>query len=214
MPRPYQYPDRRHVRCNIPEQPLATNRGYKRYLREEFGRRCVYCCHPDGMHTTIEHFGVEHYLPHRDFPEHRWSYSNLYYACNRCNRLKGARFYQHPDHPELPHYIPNPCDHIMSNHLEYDGWQVQAHTEQGRCAKKVLLLNDMDFVDFRIVTTQVLSKAQAELQALREESAWLREEMAIPTLSAEARADLETRARIVAGEIAAVMTTVERIVGG
>ena len=73
---------------------------YKPWLRDEFAFRCVYCLdrerwYPNG-HAS---FGVDHVLPQGN-PEYEHltcCYSNLVYACNRCNSSKKDKILINPD---------------------------------------------------------------------------------------------------------------------
>jgi uncharacterized protein (TIGR02646 family) len=71
------------------QQPPSFDdyRRYRPYLEIDFRRQCCYC----GMQEAPEHpgsFAVEHFRPKEKFPDLKCSYSNLYYACFRCNRFK------------------------------------------------------------------------------------------------------------------------------
>ena len=54
----------------------------------------------------------------------------LFYACNCCNRRKGN--YWPGDFEEIhEHFIPNPCDHVMFEHLRYNDAKVDEQSETG-----------------------------------------------------------------------------------
>ena len=83
----FAYPRVRHRRRLSPG-PFKRYQKYKDALREEFARRCVYCRLPDSV-PKPEAFGVDHYRPKSQFQHLECEYSNLFYACNGCNRRKG-----------------------------------------------------------------------------------------------------------------------------
>ena len=72
----------------------ARYQDYKPYLRLDFVYRCAYCTIHEGRHGGEHNFQVEHFRPKRKdlFPELELVYSNLYYACNRCNVIKGSKW--------------------------------------------------------------------------------------------------------------------------
>ena len=65
---------------------------YKLYLRLDFGFSCAYCGITELRWGSDRNFVVEHFRPKAKFPELIRAYSNLYYACNRCNEFKGSRW--------------------------------------------------------------------------------------------------------------------------
>lgn len=141
---PFLYPQSKHRRKFSPE--YKTNTSYKPYLREEFNKKCVYCCMPDFLKK--ESFGVDHYRPKIKFRELEWEYSNLFYACNACNSRKGDSW---PTEEQLKAkiFIPNPCDHIMFNHLKFSGIKVETRSNAGKYADEILDLNDDDILGYR-----------------------------------------------------------------
>src|SRR5262249_31768806 len=62
---------------------------FKPWLRDEFTFRCVYCLerelwYPD-RHAS---FSADHVEPQKDAPLRVCEYTNLFYACTRCNSYK------------------------------------------------------------------------------------------------------------------------------
>jgi uncharacterized protein (TIGR02646 family) len=89
---------------------------YRRFLRIDFLERCCYC----GMRETPDFTGifhVEHFHPKEDFPALVCTYSNLFYACNRCNRAKWDTW---PSAAELAagERFWNPCEDRSYKHFE------------------------------------------------------------------------------------------------
>ena len=63
--------------------------GYKPWLRDEFTFRCVYCLkrepwYPDGADS----YSVEHVIPQSEDATLLCEYTNLLYACTRCNSAR------------------------------------------------------------------------------------------------------------------------------
>jgi len=154
---PFLYPKARHRRHQSPPS-FSDYRRYKPYLQAEFERQCVYCRLPD---TMGHDFGVDHYRPASRFPEFTCDYANLYYACNACNRRKGAYWpTRHQDRAGC--FVPNPCDHVMFEHLRYVRAQVQARSSTGGFTIDLLDLNDDDSVLFRELVIDAIAGFEGE----------------------------------------------------
>jgi len=80
----------------------------KELLRRETADKCAYC---ESKVPHIDYGDVEHILPKSSFPELRFSYGNLTYACGVCNTKKGNFFDQ--ETPLLNPYEDFPEDHLM-----------------------------------------------------------------------------------------------------
>lgn len=144
-------------------------------LRVEFNRQCIYCRQPEFF--KYENFGVEHYKPKKFFPELEWEYDNLFYACNCCNSRKGESW---STEVQLRNnvFVPNPCDHIMFEHLKFDGETVEIRSKAGMYTDELLDLNDDVSVRFREIiiyfikksiedinlTESIISKLESKLQ--------------------------------------------------
>lgn len=124
----------RHVHERSPDPgPFGEPRSYKPYLQREFRRKCVYCRMTDGW-KGAEAFGVDHYLPRSKFPDLGLAWPNLFYACNVCNTWKSDSV----STAEL--FLPNPCAHRMSDHLQYRGAEVETFTPHGEWLAELLHL--------------------------------------------------------------------------
>ena len=143
---PFRYPEGRHTRAHAPG-PFRDYRQYKPFLRLEFRHQCVYCRMPEGSRGE-DSFGVDHYRPRKYFPDLLCEYTNLFYSCNSCNRRKGDFW---PDDKQRTQglFIPNPCDHIMAEHLSFDGTWVEPKTNAGRIAVALLRLNEPEDLRYR-----------------------------------------------------------------
>ena len=92
-------------------------RSYKECLRLEFEYRCAYCHIHEAEDGGSKKFHIDHYLPKSKFPEKRCNYSNLFYLCADCNRLKG-NYWANWIQKILHEYILNPCDHDCDIHFD------------------------------------------------------------------------------------------------
>lgn len=85
---PFAYPTEPHVRKHAPAG-YAEYQAYKPWLRDEFVFRCVYCLQRE-MWSRDRHavFSVDHVVPQSEDPSLTCVYSNLVYACVRCNSAR------------------------------------------------------------------------------------------------------------------------------
>jgi HNH endonuclease len=141
----FQYRKSRHKRKNNPG-PYIRYQTYKTYLKQEFDEKCIYCLTPDILKE--ESFCVEHYKPKSRFKSLETDYSNLYYACLKCNSYKGE-FWPTEKAYKLGSYLPNPCDDIMFEHLRYKEVEVVPHSVTGKFAEELLHLNDEKLTKYR-----------------------------------------------------------------
>jgi uncharacterized protein (TIGR02646 family) len=162
---PFLYPKQFHIRRFKP--PIYSRyKQYKRTLQEEFERKCVYCRMPDVW--GAEGFGVDHYRPKAQFPELVSAYDNLFYCCNPCNSRKGSYW---PAQAKSKHFIPNPCDHVMAQHLRYNAGRVETRTKAGEFTRELLDLNAPDAVRRRnlmATAIQVFQSTKSYLLKTRE----------------------------------------------
>jgi 5-methylcytosine-specific restriction endonuclease McrA len=137
----YDYPSAPHARIHGPAgytDPLS----YKDWLRDEFEFRCVYCLARETWYPSGDHeFGVEHILP-KSLPEYEHLanvYTNLLYACNRCNRAKGIRI-----------LLLDPCRESFSKHMYVESTgEIKWFTIEGQKIVRMLRLNDATRTEFR-----------------------------------------------------------------
>jgi hypothetical protein len=104
---------------------------------------------PDGPKSPAA-FGVDHYRPkgRPEFASMATLYDNLFYSCNCCNSRKG-KHWPTDEQWKKGEFIPNPCDHVMFQHLRYNGANVETRSSAGKHADKILMLNDEDSVKYR-----------------------------------------------------------------
>ncbi|GEM_PF-1228422 len=82
------YSTTHHHRTTYPT--YAKYGQYKKILREDFAKRCAYCCDLDKY--KISYFAIDHYVPRNpdgctsNIPDTQ--YDNLIYCCSYCNRAK------------------------------------------------------------------------------------------------------------------------------
>lgn len=146
MDNPFHYSKLIHQRTITP--PAYSNyRRYKPSLRQEFHGQCVYCRALES-YKGQESFGVDHYRPKKRFPALANEYLNLYYSCNRCNSYKGD-FWPSSENIERGQFVPNPCEHVMFQHMRYKNGGVAGVSNAGKWTAEHLDLNDPQTVLFR-----------------------------------------------------------------
>lgn len=159
MTNPFAYSKSRHQRTESPPS-YKRYQQFKSHLRREFVRQCVYCRALDQC-RGVENFGVDHYRPKKHFPHLEAEYLNLYYACNRCNSLK-RDYWPSSKQMESGHFIPNPCDHVMFDHLRYRDGEVSDHSVAGKMTVEMLDLNEPNIVQFRRSVVASLERCERE----------------------------------------------------
>lgn len=97
---PFAYPTSAHKRRHRPPH-FSRYQQYKLWLRDEFVFTCVYCLSRETWSRNSNFYGVEHFKPKSSFKAGIVDYDNLLYACNECNRIKGAKALPADLHPEV-----------------------------------------------------------------------------------------------------------------
>lgn len=137
----------------------------KELLRRETAEKCAYC---ESKISHIDYGDVEHLLPKSKFPQLRYSYENLTYACSVCNTKKGDFF--DAQTPLLNPYEDKPEDHLMAV-----GPMILfiPASDRGLVTQKRLLLNRSNLVERRgerleNIATLVDQLARTKKPAIRE----------------------------------------------
>jgi hypothetical protein len=129
----------------------------------EFYAQCVYCRALDQV-KGADDFGVDHYRP-TSIPIFRnleTEYLNLYYCCNRCNRLK-RNYWPSMEDQAGERFIPNPCEHSMFQHLRYKRGEVTHASPAGEFTIRRLDLNDPQAVGFRDAFISMLARLNSDM---------------------------------------------------
>lgn len=87
---PFDYPAPREHRRHGP-MGYASYAEYRPWLRDEFSFRCVYCLKRERWGQVTGEFDIDHFEPQALKLDLAVDYSNLLYACRRCNSVKGDR---------------------------------------------------------------------------------------------------------------------------
>jgi len=135
----FAYEDTGHERRHGPGG-YRNYRFYKKWLRDEFTFRCIYCLFREQWvpgHTT---FGVDHFVPQSVDRSLALDYQNLLYLCNKCNSNKSASVGS----------LLDPCKVGLGKHLTVtnDG-QIHAKSKEAAILIDFLQLDDLELNDFR-----------------------------------------------------------------
>jgi len=207
LPTPFRYPKWKHVR-RLQPGPYKNYRSYKTHLREEFHQKYIYCRLPDGLGAT---FGVEHYRPKNRFPKFEATYSNLFYACNRCNCLK-RDYWPSPEDLKKGLFVPNPCDHTMATHLWYKDVVVEVKDAAGEFTESLLSLNDDELVLYRDFIVRGIHRAVGEGRKIRATLSEIAKERQL-TNDGDRRQDLGAARVDLEGELALIIDDLRRLTG-
>lgn len=137
----------RPFRNSIPNRTCtkkySTHSSYKRFLREDFRKRCGYCDDLDIPCGGSNGFHVDHFRPKSLFRRLQNNYNNLVYACPYCNIAKSD------DWPSSDKTLAvlngkgyiDPCDVDFDNHFErHDDGRIRSKTDVGNYMYKQLRL--------------------------------------------------------------------------
>lgn len=108
---------------------------YKKQLRRDFLFSCAYCTMTEAEAQAIR-FTIDHYEPKSARPDLENEYTNLMYACDQCNTLKGPRRAINADRRFF-----RADEDIRKDHFEIAGDWVEGITEAGRFTAAAVDLN-------------------------------------------------------------------------
>ena len=99
-----------------------SNASNKKHLAIDFKHRCAYCDDLDNIYNGKSSYAVEHFAPKGKFPQLRFTYDNLLYACRFCNTSKSDDWPS--DSPKINvvgerGYV-DPCTNEYYIHLDRD----------------------------------------------------------------------------------------------
>ena len=152
---PFTYPSAAHSRRHRPDG-YTDYTSYKPWLRDEFTFRCVFCLVREVMCPLgQDDFVVEHLTPKSQRPDLECDYSNLLYACQKCNSFKG----------ELGPVL-DPCIQAYGHHLSVkpDG-AIEAQTGEGAKLVTICRLDREQLTEFRRRTMRMLQLAEQQPQS-------------------------------------------------
>jgi hypothetical protein len=126
----FDYPAAPHARRHGPAG-YADYDSYRDWLRDEFIFRCVYCLYRERWSQAGTEFHIDHFVPVAADAIGKLKYSNLLYACARCNEAKRAVL-----------GLPDPCQIAFHDCLRVmDDGRIEAVNKEG---KKLMLVLRLD----------------------------------------------------------------------
>jgi hypothetical protein len=133
----FEYPTK-HERRHGPDG-YDSYESYRDWLRDEFMFRCVYCLLRERWVGREAIFNIDHFVPVVQDPGGRLVFSNLVYACARCNNLKRGLL-----------GVPDPCGVAFNEcvSVQNDGGVI-AHNDIGKALIKKLRLDSDHNVKLR-----------------------------------------------------------------
>ena len=165
-------------------------RKYKPFLRIDFEYRCAYCGITEYRWGSERNFAVEHFRPKSRFKHLAAVYSNLYYACNRCNDFKGNTW---PTAVEVKlgraWADPCLCDVYVDHLRELPDGRLQPLTPVGEYTAEHLLLNLRPYL---VVWRRERSQLRADVEYSMTVIAKLENGGALAVLDPESRRLLAT----------------------
>lgn len=109
---------------------------YKKFLRQDFLKRCGYCNDLDYICGGVNGFHIDHFRPKVPFDHLKNDYSNLVYACPYCNNAKSNDWPSGDAGVSVMEdgrgYL-DPCDEGFGDHFErYDHGLIRPKTAVGQ----------------------------------------------------------------------------------
>ncbi len=150
----FDYPESRSERIHGPAG-YASYKSYRPWLRDEFTFRCIYCLKRETWGQVTGEFELDHFQPQSLAPHVSLDYSNLVYACRRCNSVK------------LDQPIDNPLT-ILSSDAVFalpDGILTSHHPDAQRLIRQ-LDLNSPKLKEWRVMWMRIIDLAKERDAAL------------------------------------------------
>ena len=105
----------------------------KESLKIDFFKKCYLC------EEVTRHFEVEHFYPQKYYPHLINDYSNLFYVCQKCNKIKPKKTNTHSDNEIL-----NCCDVDIEKYIKLKLNMIECRVEIKKIATKNFLDKQID----------------------------------------------------------------------
>ncbi|WP_139093490.1 HNH endonuclease [Delftia sp. JD2] len=143
----------------------STYGSYKQYLASDFNNRCGYTDSHHMWFGGLTTFHIDHFKPHKKFPQLKTTYSNLVYACSYVNILKSD---------DDPNNYLDPCTTDYNQHFYRDAYGTIYPNEQSREAIYMHKKLKLGLARYRVIW--VLEKSDKLLKELEELESTLEKE--------------------------------------
>jgi DNA-binding Lrp family transcriptional regulator len=122
-----------------------------------------------------------------------------------CNSYKGTYWPQNPEEP----FFPNPCDHVMTEHVRFIDFRVEAKSKHGGFMEEALRLNEETLVSWRKSHARMIRAFEREIAELKKLKRKLRKRVTRDEHGQEVGRDIET----IEGQIADRLATLDQLCG-
>ncbi|HUU83441.1 MAG TPA: HNH endonuclease [Phycisphaerae bacterium] len=188
--------------------PVTKYGDYKLHLQELFRFRCAYCISHEAWMGGFDAMEVDHFRPwsRPEFQHRKKDWTNLYYACRRCNLHKSNRWPTEEEESRGFRFV-DPCEDDPDDHLRIardpgadDLCWLHALTPAGRYTIDKIRLNRKQLIDIRRELARQEREAQEDLnrnhQQIERLANDLEERGSTPNLEAVLRSLEEEQQRI------------------
>lgn len=142
--------------------PEAAGSGYQRFrsfLREDFEKTCHWCVLEELWTAGEESAEVDHFRPKHLFPDLAEEYTNLYYACHRCNHRKGAHWPDGDLQARGVGYVDLCADDYETHYrMRLDG-SLETLSDSAQWTVQTIRLNSPHLVQVRRLIAELTSQA-------------------------------------------------------
>jgi len=138
---------------------------YKPYVREDFRYCCAYCVSHEANVGELWAMTLDHFRPKKHFANLSATYSNLYYACCRCNTYKGETWPTPVDLRKGRRFI-NACLEHHTDHIAYVDGKAIGLTPVGEYSVEHLRLNRRPLLDRRLRLAKCVATELTALERL------------------------------------------------
>lgn len=175
------------TRPDCPHPNALDNGNYKHPLNKEALKKansdkCMYC---ESKISHIDFAHVEHYKPKAQdkYPELEFEWTNLGYACPKCNNNKSDKF--HEDFPYIDPYSEDPCEYFLA----HGTW---LFVKQG-CQRADLTIRDIELNRPELLEKRLekVTEIQNAITACFRTTNQALRDMALQELAREAESDKE-----------------------
>ena len=133
--------------------PSDISNELRQFVAARAAYNCEYCCMPQ-MFSLHKH-EPDHILPRQHGGE--TVVGNLALSCFRCNRLKGPNVGSFDPLTGLLVQFFNPRTQNWNEHFSFDGAVIQPLTPEARVTSKILLFNDKERLEERMIWIEIES---------------------------------------------------------
>lgn len=133
------------------KEPFSTRdyTQFRSHVRDDFRKQCAYCLIHEFLGHGAASYELDHFRPKSKFPDLLCVFTNLFYACHRCNNVKRDKW-PPPDVEAEGRRFVDLCSEEFLDHFEAkaDGRWIP-RSLAGEYTEDKLRLNHPDLVEIR-----------------------------------------------------------------